>query len=223
MNQDYIITLEKEFLFNANAEYAVDQKKYLKDKFEFFGMKTPKRREVQKPFLQKEFLPPKDQLTSLIKELWLKPQREFQYFALDLAYKYRKQLEFDDIKLFEFMILNKSWWDTVDGVAPKLVSDYFLKFPEQRDVYTQKWLESGNIWLQRSCVIWQLSFKEDLDTEYLSIVIKSLLGSKEFFINKAIGWMLRQYSRTNPAWVLDFVESTELNNLSKREALRLIY
>jgi len=222
MDHQYIATLEKEFRLNDNVGYAASQKKYLKDKFEFFGMRTPQRREVQKPFLQKEFLPAKEQLSSIIKELWKKPQREFQHFALDLAYKYRKRIEFEDIDLFEFMILNKSWWDTVDGVAPKLVGDYFLKFPEQRDVYTQKWLKSGNIWLQRSCVICQLFYKEDLDTAFLSTVINSLLGSKEFFINKAIGWMLRQYSRTNPAWVIDFVDKTELSNLSSREALRLI-
>ncbi len=220
--KDYIKTLEIEFKAQKNPENALKQKKYLKNKFEFYGLTTPQRRAIQKPFLQKEYLPIKDELKDIIIKLWEKPQREFQHFALDLSYKYLKKIEKQDIKLFEYMILNKSWWDTVDGVAPKLVAEYFLKFPEQRNKYTEKWLDSNNIWLQRSTLIYQLFYKEDLDTEFLDYAINRLLGTKEFFINKAIGWILRQYSRTNPVWVEGFVEKTELSGLSKREALRLI-
>ena len=86
----------------------------------------------------------------------------------------------------------------------------------------KKWLESGNIWLQRSALLFQLKYKEDIDTQILSSIINYLLGSKEFFINKAIGWILREYSRTNPSWVVGFVERTALNPLSKKEALRLL-
>ncbi len=222
MIEDYIITLETEFQNQGNPENAVKQKRYLKNKFEFFGLTTPQRRSIQKPFLQKEYLPSKTKLKNIIIELWQKPEREFQHFALDLSYKYLKQIEEDDIELFEYMILNKSWWDTVDGVAPKLVAEYFKKFPQQRETYTSKWLNSGNIWLQRSSLIFQLFYKEDLDTLFLEHAINQLLKSKEFFINKAIGWILRQYSRTNPGWVEEFVDKTELSGLSKREALRLI-
>ncbi len=219
---DYIETIETEFKKQENPENAANQKKYLKNKFEFFGLTTPQRRAIQKPFLQKEYLPSKNELKDIIIELWQKPQREFQHFALDLSYKYLKKIEKEDMALFEYMIVNKSWWDTVDGVAPKLVAGYFLKFPDQRDDYTEKWLNSGNIWLQRSTLIYQLFYKEDLDTEFLAQAIHRLTGTKEFFINKAIGWILRQYSKTNPVWVEEFVEKTELSGLSKREALRLI-
>ncbi len=225
MNQTinkYINILETEFSVNSNSENAIKQKKYLKNLFEFYGLTTPQRRKIQKPFLQKEYLPSKDELKDIITQLWQKPQREFQHFALDLSYKYLKKIEKQDIELFEYMILNKSWWDTVDGVAPKLVAEYFIKFPEQRDKYTEKWLNSNNIWLQRSTLIYQLFYKDNLDTEFLSYAINNLLGSKEFFINKAIGWILRQYSKTNPQWVEEFVEETALSGLSRREALRLI-
>ncbi len=222
MKKDYIELLEIEFSKNANEENAKAQKKYLKDKFEHFGLKTPVRREIQKPFLQKEYLPAKESLKSILIELWDKPQREFQHFGLDLSYKYLKQIEPEDIELFEYLILTKSWWDTVDGVAPKMVAEYFKKYPEQRDEYIEKWLRSGNIWLQRSCLIFQLFYREELDTELLTKVIHRLNGTKEFFINKAIGWILRQYARTNPHWVIDFVEATDLHSLCKREALRNI-
>lgn len=222
MENDFINALRLEFEAHADSNIAAEQKAYLRDQFLFYGLKTPVRRTIQKPFLVKEYLPLKQKLEDLIIPLWNKPQREYHYFAQELTQKYIKQFEKKDIKLFEFMVLNNSWWDTVDFIAPKLIGEYFVKFPEQREPYVQKWLASKNIWLQRSCIIFQLLSKEKMDKEFLAYVIISLLDSKEFFINKAIGWALRDYSRTNPQWVLDFVSSTSLRPLSEREAIRLI-
>ena len=120
------------------------------------------------------------------------------------------------------MITHKSWWDTVDYIAANLLGTYFKLYPEQRQIYVKNWLASGNFWLQRSAILFQLKYKDQVDTEMLSHVITSLLGSKEFFINKAIGWMLREYGKTNPAWVVDFVNGHQLEKLSQKEALRLI-
>ena len=219
---DLISTLEIEFQKKENKKIALEQKAYLRNQFEFYGLKSPERRKVQKPFLVKKYLPNIEELNTLVKILWGKPQRDFQYFGQELVFKYVKQLKKEDIDLFEFMVIHKSWWDTVDFIAVKLMGAYFKKFPKQRGIYVEKWLESGNIWLQRSALLFQLKYKEDLDTKLLSDTINSLLGSKEFFINKAIGWVLRAYSRTNPKWVVEFVEKTALNPLSKREALRLL-
>jgi len=219
---EFINTLEIEFEKNANEKIALDQKAYMRNQFEYYGLKATERRKIQKPFFIKEFLPPKSKLDNLIKKLWNKPQRDYQHFSQELVFNYVKQLEKKDIELFEFMVTHKSWWDTVDFIANKLVGEYFIMYPKQRDVYVNKWLESDNIWLQRSALLFQLKYKENLDTKCLSYIISSLLGSKEFFINKAIGWVLREYSRTNPDWVVEFVYKTELNTLSKREALRLI-
>lgn len=220
--QNYLDALQNEFQNNSNAEIAQQQKAYMRNQFEYFGFSAPQRRIMTKPFLGKAFLPEKAALEKLIPELWAKPERDFQQFGQDLAFKYVKRLEKDDIKLFEFMITHKSWWDTVDFIAVKLVGQYFKKFPSERDFYIHKWLKSGNIWLQRSALIFQLKYKAEMDTMLLTTAIHSLLGTKEFFINKAIGWVLREYSRTNPKWVVDFVAKTDLSNLSKREALRLL-
>ena len=89
-------------------------------------------------------------------------------------------------------------------------------------IYSKSYIQSNNIWLQRSAIIYQLKYKEEVDTQILSYTINSLLGSKEFFINKAIGWSLRQYSRYNPKWVVEFVDQTPLEDLSRREASRLL-
>lgn len=102
------------------------------------------------------------------------------------------------------------------------MGNYFKKFPEDRKFYVDKWLVSEHLWLQRCALLFQLKYKKEIDTELLSYTIHFLLGSKEFFINKAIGWVLREYSKTNPEWVEDFVYKTELHSLSRKEALRII-
>lgn len=220
--EDFIITLTKVLEKNANPKIAAEQKAYMRDQFEYYGIKTPSRRHIQKPFLLKEFLPQKEVAIQIVKSLWNKPQRDYQYIAQELLFKYTKQIEKDDISIFEFMVVNKSWWDTIDFIAPRLIAAYFVKYPEKREHFVDKWLISNNIWLQRSALLFQLKYKENLDTKLLSSTIENLLGSKEFFINKAIGWVLREYSRINPKWVSDYVDETSLSNLSRREALRLI-
>ena len=219
---EYILHLEAEFQNNANRNISVGQKAYMRDQFEFFGIKTPLRRKIQKPFLVKQFLPSKEKVMLLVKELWEKPEREYQFFAQELVFKYVKEFEESDIELFEFMIIHKSWWDTVDFIAVKLVGSYLKKYPHKKEFYVDKWLRSNNIWLQRTAIIFQLKYKTEVDTGLLEKSIQFLLNSKEFFINKAIGWMLREYSKTDPVWVKELVNRTALANLSRREALRLM-
>ena len=220
--EEFIKTLAEEFEKNSDPAKAFHQKAYLKNKFKFYGITTPERREIQKPFLVKDHLPEKRYVDNIVMELWSRPHREFHYFAQELAFKYRRQIEKEDIVLYEYMVINNSWWDTVDFISTKLMGDYFKKYPEQIEKYIKKWLASGNMWLQRSALLFQLKYKKDLDEELMAYTINNLLGSKEFFINKAIGWLLREHSRTNPDWVIEFTDKTELSYLSKREALRLI-
>lgn len=222
MMHPYINTLINEFKLNVNNKIALEQSAYMRNQFPFFGIKTTERRALQQTFLAKEMLPDKKELEGIISILWEQPQRECHYFAQELAFKYVKQLEKRDIDLYEFMVVNQSWWDTVDVIATKLMGAYFKKFPEQKTIYVTKWLKSGNIWLQRCALLFQLKYKDETDLTLLSNTINALLGSKEFFINKAIGWILREYSRTNPKWVITFAENTALNVLSKKEALRLV-
>ncbi len=221
--QTYISELEKIFLENANEERAKQQAAYMKGKFAYYGLTSPRRRQLQKPFFAKQFLPTKEVAFQITKELWLKPQREFHYFSQELISKYQKQVDKKDIVFFEWMITHNSWWDTIDFIAPNLVGNYFNEFPVQRKTIIDKWLQSNNIWLQRSCLLFQLKYKTNTDSNFLSYCIENLIGSKEFFINKAIGWILRQYSRTDANWVIDFVENhPDMANLSQKEALGLL-
>jgi 3-methyladenine DNA glycosylase AlkD len=218
----YVSEVETAFKNHANPENAEGQKAYMRNQFDFLGIKSPIRKEIQQSFLRKKNLPPKEELENIVKSLWDKPQREFQYFALELADKYTRQVEAEDIILFEWMVTHKSWWDTVDFVAPRLMGNYFKLFPDLRDKKVEAWLNSENRWLMRSALLFQLKYNAKLDTLFLEHVINSLLGSKEFFINKAIGWILRQYSKSHPQWVIDFINRTNLDPLSRREALKVI-
>jgi 3-methyladenine DNA glycosylase AlkD len=222
MTVEYIKSLEDIFTQNANPENAVYMKKYMKDKFECFGIPAKPRHELTKQFLKKESLPPITNLDPLVKELWNKPQREFQYFGVELVEKHINQLNNNNLSLIEFMITTKSWWDTVDGIASRVVGDLFKNYPELIFPVTEKWMASGNVWLQRTAILFQLKYKSLTDTILLFKYIKKLEGSKEFFINKAIGWALREYSKTDPRLVIDFVNNQNLAPLSKREALKVI-
>lgn len=223
MIDEYIYTLTDEFNRLSNEHLAKKQSAYLRDKFSCFGIKTPVRREIQKPFLRSPHLPDKRHLSEIIHVLWSKKEREYHYFGNDLAFRYVKNIEQDDIYLFQFMITHQSWWDTVDFIATKLVGSYFKIFPSKKEEIIFEWVDSDNIWLQRSALLFQLKYKQAFDPILLTKIISRLLDTNEFFIDKAIGWVLREYSRTNSNWVIDYVSNTSLSPLSQKEALRLLH
>jgi 3-methyladenine DNA glycosylase AlkD len=218
----YVNDVITEFEKHRNRDNAIQMKAYLKNKFEFLGIKSPERRELSRPFWTKASLLNTNELWPAVRRFWEQPEREFQHFALELIAKYTKDVEKDWIRHYQYLITEKSWWDTVDYISATLVGNYFKKFPEQIPLITEQWMQSGNIWLQRACLIFQLKYKNETDTRLLSSFIKPLAESKEFFIAKAIGWALREYSKCNPGWVTNFVQKNTLQPLSKREAIRRI-
>ena len=122
------------------------------------------------------------------------------------------------------MLTNESWWDTVDAIASSFVGNWFKQFPEEKREWIKKWRATDNFWLHRTCIIFQLKYKEETDVELLEDLIVKFKGNKEFFIQKAIGWSLRQHSRYDAALVESIVEKQGLTEkLAKREALRLIH
>ena len=120
------------------------------------------------------------------------------------------------------MITHKSWWDTIDRIAKKLVGEYFKVFPDKVDPYIEKWLESDNIWLQRTCLLFQLGYKEETDVDLLFKLVEELSEIDEFFIQKAIGWALREYSKIDPEVIRNFITSHDLSSLATREGLKII-
>jgi len=218
----YVEPLIKCFNQHANAKNASAISAYMKNKFEFFGIKNPDRKLLQKRFIDEYGWPDTDQIESVVKALWKQPQRECQYFAIEILEKFMKKANERSIILYEYLVVTGSWWDTVDTIATKPVGTYFKLFPEKTESVTAKWMKSGNIWLQRVCLLYQLKYKKTTDTKLLSHFILQLNGSKEFFINKAIGWILREYSKTDPQWVRDFLKNNTLAPLSVREGSKYI-
>ena len=218
----YLKPLQAGFESGKNTENAFWMKKYMKDQFEFYGVKTPERRAMLKSFMKEYGLPPANELKPVIMECWAHDYRDWQYIAVGLLMEYIKKPEKGIIELLEFMIVNKSWWDTVDGIAGWLVGPLFKKYSELIEPKTTQWINSGNIWLQRTCLLYQLNYKKSTDTEILFRFIEELSGETSFWIRKAIGWVLREYSKTNPDTVLKFINSHQLSALSRKEALKVI-
>ncbi len=216
----YIRELSKSFKHHSNPENAVKMKGYMKNRYEFFGIKAPERRKLQNEFIRENGLPEFEKLESIVFKLFELPEREFHHFAIELCRKLIKHWKPETIKLFEKMVLTNSWWDSVDAMNKYEIKPYFAKFPETTYSITQSWIDSQNIWLQRLSIIFQLRLTDKTDTEILTRNILQLNGSNEFFIQKAIGWALRDYWRTDPEWVKNFVAKNELKPLSKREALK---
>jgi 3-methyladenine DNA glycosylase AlkD len=165
-------------------------------------------------------LPKFEDLEQIVDECFNQSEREFQYFGIELCGKFKKKWTAETLFLFEKMSVTKSWWDSVDYIKSVCFKDYFLKFPDKRYEITQKWIDSENIWLQRLSIIFQLGYKDKTDVELLKRNILQLNGSDEFFVQKAIGWALRDYARTDAEFVKKIVSENELKPLSKREALK---
>jgi 3-methyladenine DNA glycosylase AlkD len=218
----FIQELQCKFELLADSENAKGAEAYMKNQFKYFGIYTTERRKISNDYIQQVGLLSNKELHKIVKELWKQPHREFQYIAMELIAFHKKQWTEDIIELTEFCLINKSWWDSVDGIASLILSDYFKLYPHQIIPITSKWNNSNNFWLNRSSIMFQKSYKKNTDTVLLSKYILNCNHSKEFFIQKAIGWALREYSKTNPAWVIDFVANNQLAPLSKREALKRI-
>lgn len=206
---------------HRNEEEAVRLSKYMRNQFEFFGLRAPLSRGLVKEYIGKNGLPDQDELVETIKALWSFEEREMQMAGLYIMDNMIKNMRTSDLGMIEFMITTKSWWDTVDHIAKHHAGKYFSMYPEKLGTI-DTWLESGNVWLIRSAILFQLGYKEKTNEDLLSSIIERSLGSKEFFINKAIGWALREYGKTNPEFTIDFVHNHTLAPLSKREALKLM-
>lgn len=207
------------FRERGNPETAQGQMGYMRHQFEYFGLKMPQWMALTKDIHKKHDLPEGEDLMELARLCFADDHREMHYFALETVQKALKSQPEKFIDFIEELILTRSWWDTVDWIA-KLAGLHFRRFPELIKPVTERWMTSGNMWLQRVCLIFQLMYKEKTDAALMFDYIKRLSNSKEFFIQKGAGWALRQYSKTDPEAVKAFVQRNPVAPLTKREALK---
>jgi 3-methyladenine DNA glycosylase AlkD len=211
-------------IFEENRDDALARpmEKYMKGHFPFLGIKKPQRTELEKQFFKETGILMEPFNPTFVQELWQKDEREYQYTALIYIEKSLKKLEKHDLELMEFLIMSKSWWDTVDTLAAKPVGVIARKFPEVIEEHIDNWSTAENMWLRRTAILFQLKYKEDTNEQLLYQYILRNTDSKEFFIQKAIGWALREYSKTNPLSVKEFLQKHEVSRLSYREGSKYI-
>ncbi len=202
----------------ADAEGAA---RYLKDQFPFFGVRAPLRRRLAREQLRG--LEPADaaELAAVARALWAEPERELQHTACDIVRARIRVADPGFIDVLEDLITSKSWWDTVDTLAAHGVGPLARRYPQEVLPVLDRWIESEDIWLARTSILHQLTYKEATDEERLFRYCERRAPENEFFIRKAIGWALRQHAATKPEAVAAFVAATpQLSGLSRREAMR---
>ncbi|NLB72750.1 MAG: DNA alkylation repair protein [Firmicutes bacterium] len=208
----------KVFSENADSSQSKPMSAYMRDQFPFLGIKSQNRRQLQKEIAKETGYAKKPFSEEFVTLLWRLPEREYQYFAVDYLISKSKTLAREHIDLVGDLITQKSWWDTVDALASNVVGTLCMKYPDMRHKEILQFSESGNIWLIRTSILFQLKYKGKTDTELLAHLIESHSRTGEFFIDKAIGWALRQYARADAKWVLEFLNTHTLAPLSVREA-----
>ena len=214
---DLITDLEE----NRNELLAESMSKYMQDKFRFLGVRGATRTEIYKKYFP-DARKTKTIDWDFVENCWNKEEREFQYAVVYYLKAMQKFLKREDISRLKYLIVTKSWWDTIDLLA-KVVGSLIIRI-EGYDQIMLEWSKDSNIWLRRVAILYQLSLKDKVDKQVLDKILVNNLGDSEFFINKAVGWVLRDYSKYNPEWVREFIKKNKENmaNLSIREASKYI-
>ncbi|SEH69499.1 3-methyladenine DNA glycosylase AlkD [Halobacillus karajensis] len=207
---------------HKNEENRIPMEKYMKNQFPFYGIKAPEQKKILAPIL-KEFkdITEEERLKTAV-QLFLQPMRECHYAALALLEKGIKKAPEESIATYKKLLMTKPWWDTVDRIAAHLCGGYFQRYPEKLRSYTEEWRASDHLWLRRSSLLHQLKYKGNTDVELLFETIGKLKQEHEFFIEKAIGWALREYSKTDAEAVIRFLNEIEVRPLSRREGLKWV-
>jgi 3-methyladenine DNA glycosylase AlkD len=221
---DEIILLKKQFEQYSNPERAQIMSAYMKGLFPFYGIMAGPRKQIVKEWIATHGLKKDVQKSKVIIHLlFAEVNRELHYAAIDLLLSFPKRsIEKEDLSLIKFLIVNHCWWDTVDLIASNYLGEYLKLFPEEKHKVIDAWRHSDHLWLKRSCLIFQLKYRTSTDRDLLQALIHQMKGEKEFFIQKAIGWSLREYSKTDHHWVQKIIDLEGLTGLAKREASKYI-
>ena len=208
----------------ARPEDAPAMQAYMKTTQPFWGVKKPAREAIEKD-LAKTFVPENQaDYERAVLALWSGKRREEQYLALNFAIRQRAFVRFESMGLYERMIREGQWWDTVDAIVSDLVSRVYLKDRKRMEPILAKWIDDENMWIRRTAILAHMQHKAETDEKTLYAHCLKRAHEKEFFIRKAIGWALRHHSKTNPKAIEKFVRANEakLSPLSVREALKVI-
>lgn len=221
MDKEILKDIKKDLNAGRDDGRAIKMATYMKDHFGYLGIGSPLRKKIVKDHLRRSRMLEKTQALRLVSNLWQEACREYQYVAMDILDLFTRQLTIGDLPFVESLVTTKSWWDTVDHLAAHQLG-HILQGADTAEVIVEGWLISDNIWLNRCCLLYQLFYKERTNWEALQSYIHRLQHKKEFFIQKAIGWSLRQYSKTDAQAVSCFIRDNTLSSLAEREGMKWI-
>lgn len=217
----YYKILKKQMESHADPLKAKKMAAYMKNQFLFYGIPSPNRKALYKDFLKEEKIK-KIVDWALLDQCFEDEHREFQYFACDYLVALAFYIPFEELDRIKAYIQKGNWWDTTDALD-QVIGKIGLRDTRIKQAMIL-WSRSDELWIKRAAIDHQLLYKEKTDTQLLETILLNGLGSNEFFINKAIGWALRQYSKTNPRWVESFIKQhhVALSSLTIKEASRYL-
>ncbi len=219
MHEAFLTRLTESFEAARDPDRAPAMRAYMRDQFPFLGIAAPAQQSLVRAALKGLPAPTEDELTTIALACWERPEREYQYAACFVLRRYVKRCSAGFLPTARTLITTKSWWDTVDALAAHTVGPLVAAHPELVTVMDE-WIVDDNLWVARTALLHQLRYGAATDEERLFAYCTRQAGHPDFFIRKAIGWALREYARTNPDAVRDFVARIPLSPLSTREALK---
>ncbi len=202
---------------------------YMKSAMPYLGIQTPELRTICGRLFAAHPIETPVAWRSACLRIWREARfREERYAAIGLTgFRFYGPFQtLETLTMYEEMIVTGAWWDFVDSIASKRLGALLRVYPSRMRTQMLKWSRCGDLWKRRSAILCQLGFKDDTDLALLYACIEPSLSSSplsgEFFLQKAIGWALRQYAWTDPREVARYVREHqgELSPLSKREALK---
>lgn len=208
---------------NRNEINAIKQEAYLKEQFKFLGLAKPIRAKLEKSFIAESKQFNTNQVKAIVFELANLEHREYMYTAQQVMHANFKKFNYEDIiELVEITKIN-SWWENTDGFQ-SVLKKWFKVNPQYIRPFVETYYKDENMWMRRLSIIAQLGIKQDTDFVILKRAIRYNNKYNEFFIQKAIGWALRDYSKVNPEAVTEFIELNKLkmSNLAIREASKYL-
>ncbi len=209
----------------GDPEIAAGQQAYMKSAMPYHGVPAPRLKAVLRPLLTPYTPPDRDTWEATVLELWDgATHREERYAATALA-RHRGARAWQDpqtLGLYRHLVVTGAWWDHVDEIAAHLVGGVLGGHRTEVTPVMRAWSTDDDLWVRRTAVLSQLRHRTDTDTALLHDVIVANLDDTSFWLRKAIGWALREYSRHDPDWVRAEVArlGTRLSGLSRREATR---
>ncbi|WP_351234698.1 DNA alkylation repair protein [Streptomyces sp. NPDC002133] len=205
----------------ADPARAVEAAAYMKDVAPFLGIRTPERRALSRTVLDGTPRPTEADCTAVALRCWALPEREYHYFAVDYLRRHVGRCSSGFLPVVRHLVTTVSWWDTVDALASHVVGGLVAADPRLVPVMDE-WIEDDDLWIARTALLHQLRYKGATDAERLFRYCLRQSGHSDFFIRKAIGWSLREYAKTDPDAVRDFVAGARdrLAPLAVREALK---